>query len=349
MKISILTFPKAINYGTALQAVALKKKLEDFKNDVCFLEHNCAEIEKSNSVFDFRECLNPKYIIAHLYNLPVALKRKKSFKDFQKKYMSFSNDSPEGFDAVVAGSDQIWNYNLTNNDWFYFLNFKKQNCKKIAYAGSFGLSKIDDDKKEIINNCLSDFDYLSVREKTAQDILQNDFNIQSQLVLDPTLLLTEKDWQNFYNKDLYSTGFIYVYTVFNSPTLWDFAYKLSKQTGKPIRTIRYSKLHKPDAECCFTAGPGEWLSHLSGADYVVTNSFHGVAFSINFNKQFFFELPPEKSGVGSRLADITARYGLENREISVANIDSTIDYTYTNQKLTEDRLSSEEFIKQFLK
>ena len=349
MKISILTFPKAINYGTALQAVALKKKLEDFDNDVCFLEHNCEEIEKSNSVFDFHECLNPKYTIAHLYNLPVALKRKQNFKAFQNKYMSFSNTSPNSFDAVVAGSDQIWNYNLTNDDWFYFLNFEKQNTKKVSYAGSFGLSKIDNGKKEVIKNCLLDFDFLSVREKTAQDSLKNDFNIEADLVLDPTLLLSEKDWQGFYDKDPYSSGYIYVYTVFNSPTLWDFAYRLSQKIGKPIRTIRYSKLHKPEAECCFTAGPSEWLSHLSGADYVVTNSFHGVAFSINFNKQFFFELPPEKSGVGSRLADITARYGLCDREISVADINTIIDYTYTNQKLAEDRKNSEKFIEQFLK
>ena len=349
MKISILTFPKAINYGTALQAVALKKKLEEFNNDVYFLEHNCKEIEKSNSVFDFRECFKLKYTIAHLYNLPIAIKRKKNFKDFQNKYMSFSSDAPQSFDAVVAGSDQIWNYNLTNDDWFYFLNFEKQNTKKVAYAGSFGLSVLEDSKKETIKKCLFDFDYLSVREKTAQDILQNDFDIKSELVLDPTLLLNKNDWQSFYNKDLYSSGYIYVYTVFNSPTLWDFAYKLSQKTGKKIRTIRYSKLHKPNAECCFTAGPAEWLSHLSGADYVVTNSFHGVAFSINFNKQFFFELPPEKSGVGSRLADITARYGLSDREISVADMTSTIDYTHTNHKLNEDRQNSEKFIEQFLK
>ena len=349
MKISILTFPKAINYGTALQAVALKKKLESFGNEVCFLEHNCDEIEKSNKVFDLRDAINPKYTLAHLYNLPVAIKRKNHFKDFQQKFMTFSNEAPQSFDAVVAGSDQIWNYNLTQNDWFYFLNFEKQNTKKVAYAGSFGLSAIDDDKKDTIKDCLSDFDYLSVREKTAKDILQNEFDIKSELVLDPTLLLTETDWEDFYNKDLYSSGFIYVYTVFNSPTLWDFAYKLSKKTGKKIRTIRYSKLHKPEADCSFTAGPGEWLSHISGADYVVTNSFHGVAFSINFNKQFFFELPPEKSGVGSRLSDITARYGLENREISRADTDEVIDYTEINKKLNDDRLASEEFIKNFLK
>lgn len=348
MKISILTFPKAINYGTALQAVALKKKLEAYDNDVCFLEHNCEEIKKSNSLFDFSEALNPKYTVAHLYNLQVALKRKKNFEAFQKKYMSFSNNVPDSFDAVVAGSDQIWNYNLTNDDWFYFLNYKKDRSKKVAYAGSFGLSSIDESKKPIIKNCLADFDYLSVREQTAKNIL-SEMDIKSDTVVDPTLLLNKTEWQNFFDKDLYEGGYIYVYTVFNSPTLWDFAYKLSKQTGKRIKTICYSRLHKPNADCCFTAGPSEWLSHMANADYVVTNSFHGVAFSINFNKQFFFELPPEKSGVSSRLADITARYGLTDRELSKADIDSVIDYTYTNKKLNADRKASEEFIKSFLK
>ena len=98
-----------------------------------------------------------------------------------------------------------------------------------------------------------------------------------------------------------------------------------------------------------SVGPSEWLSHISAADYVVTNSFHGVAFSINFNKQFFFELPPQKLGVGSRIVDITTRYGLADRELTKADMDAVIDYTYTNQRLNEDRLASVEFIKQFLK
>ena len=348
MKISIITFPKAINYGTALQAAALKKKLEDYGNEVCFLEHKCEEIEKTNRVFDFHEALNPKYALAHLYNLPVALKRKNNFKAFQQKYMSFSNASPDSFDAVVAGSDQVWNYRLTADDWFYFLDFKKNNTKKVAYAGSFGLSNIPDDKKQKTKECLADFDFLSVREQTAKDLIENEFGLTSDLVVDPTFLLNKTDWEQLYNKDLYSDGYIYVYNVVYSPTVWEFAYKLAEKTGKKIRTVCYSKIHKPNAECCFTAGPSEWLSHLSGADYVVTNSFHGVAFSINFNKQFFFELPPEKLGVGSRIVDITTRYGLRERELSIADMDATIDYTYTNQKLAEDRKNSEKFIKQFL-
>lgn len=349
MKISILTFPKAINYGTALQAAALKRKLEDLGNEVCFLEHNCEEIEKTNRVFDFREAVNPKYTLAHLYNLPVALKRKNNFKAFQQKYMSFSNAAPQSFDAVVAGSDQIWNYRLTADDWFYFLDFEKQNTKKIAYAGSFGLSNIPDDKKQKTKECLLDFDFLSVREQTAKALIENEFGIKSDLVVDPTFLIDKNEWKQFFDGDLYSDGYIYVYNVVYSPTVWEFAYKLAEKAGKKIRTVCYSKIHRPNAECCFTAGPSEWLSHISAADYVVTNSFHGVAFSINFNKQFFFELPPQKLGVGSRIVDITTRYGLADRELTKADMDAVIDYTYTNQRLNEDRLASVEFIKSFLK
>ncbi len=349
MKISILTFPKAVNYGGALQAAALKRKLEDLGNEVCFLEHKCEEIEKTNRVFDFREAVNPKYTLAHLYNLPVALKRKNNFKAFQQKYMSFSNAAPQSFDAVVAGSDQIWNYRLTADDWFYFLDFEKQNTKKIAYAGSFGLSNIPDDKKQKTKECLLDFDFLSVREQTAKALIENEFGIKSDLVVDPTFLIDKNEWKQFFDGDLYSDGYIYVYNVVYSPTVWEFAYKLAEKTGKKIRTVCYSKIHRPNAECCFTAGPSEWLSHISAADYVVTNSFHGVAFSINFNKQFFFELPPQKLGVGSRIVDITTRYGLADRELTKADMDAVIDYTYTNQRLNEDRLASVEFIKSFLK
>lgn len=352
MRIGILTFPTAINYGTALQAAALRKVLSPDINTVTFLNHRCKLIDSTNKVFDIGCALDIKYTIAHIYNLDIALKRTRNFKKFQNKYIPLSPDNPEIYDTVVAGSDQIWNYNLTDYDYHYFLDFPKNNTLKIAYAGSFGLSKIAESQKEKIALKLADFDYLSVREMQAAKIIKEIANIDTPVVCDPTLLLSKEEWDEMKEKTFDKTGYIFVYTVFNSEKIWEYAEKLSKETGLPIRTISYSKLHKRNAEYDFTAGPDRWLSHIMNADYVVTNSFHGLAFSINLEKNFFFDLPPEKSGVGSRLSDISQRYHLSDRNISGKDFAFTTEapnFSTKRELLEQDKKLSFDFIDRFLK
>ncbi len=351
MNIGILTFPTAINYGTALQAAALGKVLSDKGNDVRFIDHRCPLIDSTNSIFDFKNIFDIKYTIAHLYNLPVAIKRKKNFVSFRSRYIPLAAGDHEGFDAVVAGSDQIWNYNLTDGDFYYFLDYDKKDKLKISYAGSFGLSALDEKYKEKINTLLADFDYLAVREKQASIIIKELSGKDVPVVCDPTLLMTKNDWERVATKKASEGGYIFVYTVFNSDKIWEQAQKLSEKTGLPIKTISYSKLHRRNAIYDFTAGPDDWVSYMLGADYVVTNSFHGVAFSINFNKNFFFDMPPAKAGVGSRISDITERYNLAGRNISAENFVFTTDapdFTTANEKLCEDRQFSFSFIDSFL-
>ena len=347
MKTAIVTFPRAINYGTALQAVALQNALEKQGTEAFFLDHRCEPIDHSDKLFDLKYILKPKYTVAHIINFPTAFKRKDKFKKFHKNYMHFCKDNPYTADIVVAGSDQIWNYNLTGDEYYYFLDFPNQNIKKVAYAGIFGLYQIEERHYEKMKAVFADFDALSVREERARELIEEIAGIDSNVVLDPTLLLTKNDWEKYMAPEK-EKGYIFVYTVFNSDSLWEFAYKLSKETGLPIKTISYSKMHKKKAEYDYTAGPDDWLRYMADADYVVTNSFHGCAFSINFQKQFFFELPPEKSGVGSRLSNITERYGLSERELKKADISKKIDFKKTEELLLKDREDSVAFIENFL-
>ena len=346
MRIAILTFAKAINYGAALQAAALQKKLKEYCKYVYFLDHNCKALQKDNSVFDLSRAFNFKYACAHLYNLPCAIKRYKKFKEFQNKYMSFAGDIPENFNAVIVGSDQVWNYDLTNNDWCYFLNFENQNIKKIAYAASLGLKAVPPSKKSLIGKMLDSFDKISVREQSTVHILKELTKKDITQTLDPTLLLTPKEWKDFFNTKA-TKKYIFVYTVSQSDTLWEFAQKLSNITGLSIKCISYSKLHRKKAEYCFSASPEAWLNTLYNAQYVVTNSFHGIAFSINFSKQFFYE-QKDSLNTTSRINDIVERYNLSDREISRCDISKIIDFLPIQTALSRDRLLSEEFIKQSL-
>lgn len=352
MKLGILTFPKAINYGAALQATALRKVLLNHTKEVYFLNYSCKAIDGASKIFDISEMFSIKYTLAHIYNMPEAIKRKRNFSNYWKKHFDFGPSDPQKYDTVIVGSDQVWNYNLTNNDLFYFLNFKNTNVKKVSYAASFGLAEIDKEHSDAIVPLLNDFDFLSVREKQAAKIIKDNANIEAPVVCDPTLLLDKSEWEKIALERSKGSGYIFVYTVFNSDKVWEYAKKLSDKTGLPIKTISYSKFHKREAIYDYVAGPDDWVNYMLGADYVVTNSFHGVAFSINFNKNFFFDMPPEKSGVGSRISDITERYSLSQRNISSENFVATTDapdFTNANKLLEEDRKFSFEFIDSFLK
>lgn len=347
MKVGIVTFEKAINYGTSLQAVALLKVLQAQGVDAAFIHHRCEEIDKTSRAFDLKQATSPSYLLAHLYNLDVALKRIKQFERFWGKYYVTGSDNPADYDIVISGSDQVWNYNLTAKDWFYFLDFPKDGIRKVSYAGSFGLSQVDSSLTDSIRTLLTDFDYLSVRERTAAELVNDICGRKPEVVLDPTLLLNKQQWEKMADDKFRQKGYIFVYTVFNSDSLWDFAYELSRKTGLPIRTVSYSKIHRRKAEYTLDAGPAQWLSHILNADYVVTNSFHGFAFSVNFEKQFYYELPPHSSGVGSRLSDMAQTYGLTGRELK-NNDESKIEYASVREKLEDERRKSMEFINTFL-
>lgn len=348
MKIGILTFPRAINYGAALQAAALQSVLREQGADVSAIDYKCEAIERTSRIFDFRQIRDVRYVLAHLANLPLALKRQKAFQRFWDSHFRFTNEAPEAYDTVVAGSDQVWNYNLTGDDWFYYLDFEKKHTKKVAYAASFGLSEIPQEKHGVLRPLLEDFDYLSVREATAAKLVEQISGRDAQVVLDPTLLLTKAQWQEMADPDFRESGYIFVYDLFTSDSLWEYAYELSRKTGLPIKTDSYSRFHKRNAECSYTAGPAQWLSHMLNADYVVTNSFHGFAFSTNFSKQFYYELPPYSSGVGSRLSDMAQTYGLSHRELSRAD-DTPINFAPVQEKLAKDRADSMDFIRGFIK
>ncbi len=347
MRIGILTFSKSINYGAALQAVALKHTVESFNEDVSVIDHPCKQIDSSSKIFDFSYIMSPSYVVTHIVNMPIAIKRTIAFKRFCKEHFEYGSDNFENYDKIIVGSDQVWNYNLTGDDMFYFLDFKSDNLKKFAYAASFGLSEIDNDHRKRIAPLIEEFDAISVREKTGADLVNQMTGKDVPVVVDPTLLFDKSRWAEYANKKFEHKGYIFVYTVFNSKPLWEFAYKLSEKTGLPIRTISYSKFHRHKAKYSFFAGPDEWLSHIMNAEYVVTNSFHGLVFSMNFEKQFYFEMPPETSGVGSRLKDTAETFKVIHRNINSGN-HTPVDYSVVTPLIESARKESLEFIKKII-
>lgn len=359
MKIGVITFHRAVNYGALLQTYALQRVLNkmNIQNEV--IDYRCKAIEdrywrvlkKQSFLSMVKTCI--------LYKRDS--KKRKKFLEFincniklsKNQYLSHEDliSTNNEYDYFITGSDQVWNYNMVGFDEAYFLNFVENGHKKCSYAASLGIQTLPEEYHLKYKKLLENFDQISVRENRGKDILSNFINKDIEVVLDPTLLLDKQEWKDIatvpYDKD-----YILIYIIKWSDSLFEFAYKLSIKTGYKIKYIT-NGIKKPirNAEYITTAGIEEFVGLFLNARYIVTNSFHGTVFSLIMNKDFFLELqnPPAPN---DRLENIMDTYKLRCRQIIDGKNDKIyekIDYNYINQKLEINKNQSLEFLRNIIK
>lgn len=352
MKTAILTFGHSYNSGTTLQAFALQKAIEkiDVGGSCDIINH----WTKKPSVPLFLTHPSIKHLKGYVY-LKGA---RRAQSEFLAEYASLRPDRPllkddlasfcSQYDRVVVGSDQVWNPQFTpgENPLRFLLDFIDDNEKKVAYAPSFGVKSLPEMYLDAFKQCLNKFNHLSVREHAGQEIIANLTGSHPPVVADPTLLLTESDWSR-YIKTAAIGNYIFLYEKNENPKLESFAESLSKRTGLKIVRKRYEDLALNDSMDNWFIGPGEWLGLMKGASFVVTSSFHGVAFSLNFRKQFYV-LP--SSDTSSRVDELLDRFDLEDRRIQgeVTGVQS-IDYSEVGPILERWRNESLSILSGFLK
>ena len=262
-------------------------------------------------------------------------------------------DIGKRYNAVVCGSDQIWNPNITDTDLSYFLDFCDKNTKRISYAPSFGIDEFSDDFSKITKKELSEFHALSVREKPGQDFIFNLLGKEASLVSDPTFLVSSEQWTEMERKHHAANGeYILYYTIRHSDNLLHRCLEFSSEKGMKViivggNFLKVIQNRNPLVEYAIDIGPDEWLYLLHNARYIFTNSFHGTAFSINYNKDFFVEF---SSLTNSRLEQIIYTLNLENRIVKPDNklSDEPVDYTIVEKRLSEFKQTSESFLKKAL-
>lgn len=355
-RIGIITFHRANNLGAMLQAYALEQTLAK-KYDTKIIDYRCEKIEKiyykkrtlKNTIKDIA-----RYILKHKKSRYVTSK-KLNFNHFVNDYLNitkevFLSDNIHEvnylFDAIVAGSDQIWNPKLTNNDLNYFLQFA-DNEKKYSYAASFGnetdLFEYGDSDK--ILPLLESMNTIFVREKSGLNVLKT-LQISSsknvKVVCDPIFLLSKKEWiDSLQLQEKEVEKYILLFLVAPETNSYNFAKRLKEKYGYAIKYINsYGAFEDCPVDCvnCMAAGPIEFLNLLLNAQYIVTTSFHGMAFSLNFNKQFYYELDRRESARNDRLENLSELFNVGCREIKSADqiIDDTeLDYDEINIKLQE--------------
>lgn len=306
--VGIITMHTPLNYGSYLQTVATFKIVESlgFKPTVINYRYPTSyhksltslrrkkgfEIEKS--WLYYKICGLCKKIIG--YDENVVRNKMLSFYDkhilLTKPYLSAEDlqlSSPM-FDIYLTGSDQVWNPDFVGEDTSYLLGWVNDEVKKISYSSSFGLDDLNNHYTEIYRKYLKKFSHISVREesKLVRKIIGHDCNV----VLDPTLLLPKDNWLNFFNsKPLIKGKYILCYLLSYRCNPFPYAYKLinyiKKITGYKVvlldaDAINILKGYKIIANC----GCEEFLNLFYNAEFIITSSFHGTAFSLNFEKPF---------------------------------------------------------------
>lgn len=366
MKIGILTYHRAENYGALLQAYGLKTYLQSLGHDVSFVDywpdyHN--EYFELFSLQRFKK-VGMKAKLVMLYNLLFYFARKKRKQNLQsfmysklglpkKARYSSKNDVCNEFDAVFYGSDQIWRkQGMPSHPGFDFWYYASSNVvanRKIAYAASIGPINLTSEDEEMLKKQLSNFSQISVRESSLQDLLTS-FGVKSQIVTDPVFLLNPEQWRKLIPSNSDQKGkYILMYNLLGSNETVVFAEQLSQNYHLPIIEIskRYG-LKELGSRYNHTAKVEVFLSLIDNAAYVVSNSFHGVALSVILEKQFYAVGMGDKADrVKSllKLLDIQDRY-IESNQYETET--GSIEYKAVKELLSSMRSSSLDFISESL-
>ncbi|RAP74005.1 polysaccharide pyruvyl transferase family protein [Paenibacillus montanisoli] len=357
-KIGILTFHRSINYGAVLQAYALKSVITKLGAHCNIIDYKNQYIDEINRVklFDFN---SSKSFINGILTYAAKKEKYEKFVEFREKYLvdeerdldiSTLNQRQNYYDAYITGSDQVWNYGLSNFDKTYFLDFVSDSKKKYSYAASFGFLEIPKDYINKYRELLGNFNKISVREEQGKKIVNSLLQKKVPVVQDPTLLLNVNEWIEAFriSKNNNPKKYILLYLMIPEPNIVKFTEELAKETGYEIIYITDRIARNIKATFARTVSPVEWLELFLNATYIVTNSFHGVAFSINFNKNFFMGLLPSPANVNSRLENIINIFGLKERQIGIGNkidIGNVIDYDPINRILSDAREQSMAYLK----
>lgn len=361
MKVGIITFHRALNYGALLQTFALRYSLSKLGADAQVLDYRNSIMEDMYFYPSLSQRANLKDKLKFLIQGKSELKRRAKFEEYRNSYLNLSGvlHTKEDmmlisneYDKFITGSDQVWNYGAHDFDKNYFLQFVNESNKKYSYAASFGISYLPSEYKEEYKKYLNDFAMCSVRENQGLDILSSLGIVNQRIDLDPTMLLTKEDWQAYLNTSVKTKHkYIFAYYFELTDTLRSYIEKLAKKTGymvvfvgNPLKSPFHCKCKRLK-----TADPIDFVNAISNAEYVVTNSFHGTAFSIIFNKKFYVELLKTDSKVNSRIENILQTFSSKKQIIVVSKMNDALDWNFVNSKMDEMRKESLDYLKEILK
>lgn len=330
MKIGILTFNWAINYGAVLQLYALYSYLKNSDHDVYVLNYIPYELGKSYRPKILEKPLKIKSIAKKSLQKLIKHRQITKFDEFIAKNLNLTEEITkisdldrliQSFDLIVVGSDQVWNYDITKNYLeAYLLN--GINCNKISYAASLGKKEINNEARILFEEALKDFDFISLREESSIECLKRIYDTDYKVCVDPIFLLNKDSWVNFAresNYSIYKKEYILIYMLEYNSNLINVCKYLSKKYKLSVVSIEIPMLstqrmfNMNNIKKLNNVGPRDFVKLFLGSKYILTNSFHGTAFSLIFEKPF---ISFAHSNVNLRIKNLLKLYGLEDDQVS---------------------------------
>ena len=342
--LGVVTFFDANNYGAALQTFALQEFLKNNKITSCVLNVQWKEPEKINSIRGF---------LYYLKNKKHIKDKKQKFDNFIRTYTNLSNPFTSNnikkandlCSRFIVGSDQVWNSQWNYNRNVFYLTFAD---KRFSYAASFGsVENINKYRIPLIFDDLIKFNYVSVREKSAKDFLSK-LGIESQVHIDPTFLLTTKEWERIVmnHSPVGNKNYVLIYSLEKNEKLINDAKQYAKKNNLDIYIIvdtnkkKYCGI-KTIAYC----SPEMFVTLFSNSNAIFTNSFHGTAFSIIFNKPFYTYLQTRKNAPNDRIVDLLSDLQLSDCIIKDTFKVFNASFSYCNRFLENQRAESLIYLK----
>lgn len=363
------------NYGSILQAFALQKVLDSMNIDneiIYYIKKSYGKqvLRIFNKPLLIAKCKDVyKKIYGKYINREIGYilsKREKAFKEFINDNLRFSepyigrkslDDNAKNYKAFILGSDQVWNPMNLGSD-YYTLTFIPDEIMKITYASSFGVSIIPNTQISKTKEYLSRIQYISVREDSGSNIINELIGRQVPVVVDPTLLFDSNQWDSFIlDSKLEDDDYIFCYFVGANREHREAVKKLKEITGcKVILIPHVDEIVKEDIDlsndCYSNVGPSEFINLIKHAKYVCTDSFHASIFSIHYKKKFFvfnrFN-SNSKHSMNTRLGSLLGALDLNRRFVSERNdlkewYDEEIDYSKVHDNLINLRKKSQDYL-----
>ena len=318
----ILTFHRAINYGAALQCYALQQAVLSLDAECEVIDYSSPRVYAANRA--------PRKTLKSQIGWALVKRQNKAriarFDAFMRDCVHLSvpvNSREElartadAYDAVIAGSDQVWNPALTDADESYFLDFLPDGTRRRSYAASIGERAFPPEMERHLADLLRGFGNLCVREPGACSYLSRLTGRRVSSACDPTLLLPAEHWARLaVGTDL--QGYVLVYSLSRvSDASFTYAKALARSRGLDVVVVQQSPRAVPGAKRVVRdAGPREFLGLVAGADAVVSESFHGCCFALLFERDLHWVPRAETAGREGRITDLLGVCGLDGCRVA---------------------------------
>ena len=365
MKVAVITRHAITNYGSLLQAFATQQVIENLGHEceiIDYIREDEFYAQHEKTLLAQKPEWNRNPVMKAIYlalRQPESIISGKKFEAEKSKYLHLTKRyiSPEALledkpiaDVYMTGSDQVWGpVENGTYDSSYCLSFTDESDKKIAYAASFGRTEMTENNETFFKKWLSQYRHIGVREDSAVNILSR-MGIDSVQVLDPTLLLDSVFWSKI-ARPIREKKYILVYQLHNDKRVGEYAAQIAKSFGLPLIRVSTS-FHQIGREGRFVWCPdiAKFLSYIKNAECMITDSFHGTAFAINFNTPFVEVLPNNKTGTRNmsilKLTGLFDRILMDDKDITLAK--KKIDYSGANQIIEQKRKESLSILKNMI-